>query len=479
MAVTGVSLDKTSLSLIVGNAEQITATVKPDNATDKSVFWVSMNERIATVDQSGNVTAVGAGTTTIHAVATSNQDIYATCQVTAVAAIVAVTNISVNNGVPISLNKGDVKTITVEVYPVNATDKAVTWSSDDESVASVSQSGVISAVASGSTVIRATASNGVQGTVPVNVTEQAVHVTGVTLSPAEINAETLEPYNLVPGGEFRVKAIISPANATNTGRTWVVGAVESYNEDGSVNFVENPVGFSWREESDGNIVIITTKEFGEQGIPEVYVKVTTDDGKFTEDKSYVVGIDAQQSVSSVVLNKNYLSLVVGQPEILAETVFPSSATNKAVTWSSSDDSVASVDQSGKVTAVGAGTATITVRTIDGGKTATCSVNVAAATVAVTGVSLDKTSLSLTEGASEKLLATVSPSNATNKSVTWSSSDDSVASVDQSGKVTAVKAGTATITVRTVDGGKTATCSVNVKAQRGDFNDDFNNDYNNK
>ena len=77
-------------------------------------------------------------------------------------------------------------------------------------------------------------------------------------------------------------------------------------------------------------------------------------------------------------------------------------------------------------------------------------------IAVTGVSLDKTSLSLTEGASEKLLATVSPANATNKSVTWSSSDDSVATVDANGKVTAVKAGTATITVRTVDGGKTAT-----------------------
>lgn len=86
VAVTGVSLDKTSLSLIVGNAEQITATVKPDNATDKSVFWVSMNERIATVDQSGNVTAVGAGTTTIT-VRTVDGGKTASCSVNVTAAI--------------------------------------------------------------------------------------------------------------------------------------------------------------------------------------------------------------------------------------------------------------------------------------------------------------------------------------------------------------------------------------------------------
>ena len=84
-------------------------------------------------------------------------------------------------------------------------------------------------------------------------------------------------------------------------------------------------------------------------------------------------------------------------------------------------------------------------------------------VAVTGVSLSKTSLSLRVGNTEQITATVSPSNATNKSVTWSSSDDSVATVDQSGNVTAVKAGDATITVRTTDGGKTASCSVNVTA----------------
>ena len=87
-----------------------------------------------------------------------------------------------------------------------------------------------------------------------------------------------------------------------------------------------------------------------------------------------------------------------------------------------------------------------------------------ATVAVTGVSLNKQTLSLVEGGSETLTVTVAPSNATNKAVTWKSSDASTASVENSGKVTAVKPGSATITVTTTDGSKTATCSVTVTAK---------------
>ena len=174
--------------------------------------------------------------------------------------------------------------------------------------------------------------------------------------------------------------------------------------------------------------------------------------------SYVV------AVTGISLDKTSLSLIVGNTEHITATVKPDDATDKSVFWVSMNERIATVDQSGNVTAVGAGTTTVNaVATSNQDISATCQVTAVAATVAVTGVSLSKTSLSLTEGASEKLLATVSPSNATNKSVTWSSSDDSVATVDQSGNVTAVKAGTATITVRTTDGGKTASCSVNVTA----------------
>ena len=116
-----------------------------------------------------------------------------------------------------------------------------------------------------------------------------------------------------------------------------------------------------------------------------------------------------------------------------------------------------MDANGKVTGVKAGEATITVTTEDGGKTATCKVTVSETSVAVTGVTLNKTELILDTGGSETLTATVAPADATNQKVTWKSDKPEIATVDDNGKVTAVKAGEATVTVTTQDGGKTATC----------------------
>ena len=116
----------------------------------------------------------------------------------------------------------------------------------------------------------------------------------------------------------------------------------------------------------------------------------------------------------------------------------------------------------------AGTVTITVTTADGGFTAECTVTVKAkqpAVTPVTGVTLDRSTLELTEGESASLTAAVTPAEADDKRVAWSSSDETVAKVDGSGRVTAVKAGTVTITVTTIDGSFTAACTVTVKARQ--------------
>ena len=171
-------------------------------------------------------------------------------------------------------------------------------------------------------------------------------------------------------------------------------------------------------------------------------------------------------VTGVTLSETTLTLDVGESDTLTATITPSNATDQNVTWSSDNESVATVDQNGRVTAVAQGGATITAA-VDG-KSAKCSVTVnAAAPVPVTSVSLDKTSLELTEGKTAQLTATVEPNNATNKNVTWESSNTSVATVDANGLVTAVSAGTATITVTTVDGGKTDTCTVTVREEAPD------------
>ena len=191
------------------------------------------------------------------------------------------------------------------------------------------------------------------------------------------------------------------------------------------------------------------------------ITVKTDDGGKTAICEVTVNAKVYP-VTGVILDKSSATLTEGDELALTATVNPDNATNKNVTWTSSNSSVASVSN-GKVTALKAGKATITVRTDDGGKTATCEVTVNAKVYPVTGVTLDKTSASLTEGDELTLTAIVTPDNATNKNVTWSSSNPSVASVSN-GKVTALKAGKTTITVKTEDGGKTATCEVTVNAK---------------
>ena len=166
-------------------------------------------------------------------------------------------------------------------------------------------------------------------------------------------------------------------------------------------------------------------------------------------------------VSGVTIDPSSIILNIDASITLTATVTPENAADKSVTWSSSNESVATVEQNGKISAVGVGEATITAKA--GDKTATCKVTVTAAAVAVTSVALDNTTLALTVGdAAVQLTATVAPDNATDKTVTWSSDKTSVATVDATGKVTAVAAGTATITATAGD--KTATCTVTVTAK---------------
>ncbi len=163
------------------------------------------------------------------------------------------------------------------------------------------------------------------------------------------------------------------------------------------------------------------------------------------------------TIPAVRLNKPAVTLVVNATETLIATVLPYDAVNRDVTWATDNDTVASVDANGAVTAISAGTATITVTAVDGGYTDTCFVTVV---VPVTGVVLNKTSTVVLVGGSETLTASVQPANATNKAVTWTSANPALITVDDNGKLTGVSAGVATnITVKTVDGSFSAICSV--------------------
>mgnify|MGYP001595226915 CR=1 FL=1 len=165
------------------------------------------------------------------------------------------------------------------------------------------------------------------------------------------------------------------------------------------------------------------------------------------------------SQTSVSLNKTTEELIIGQTDNLQATSMPTNIVNQDISWKSSNNKVIQVDSTGKITATGTGVATVTATAIAGNKATSCTVTVKP--VVVTSITLNKTIDNMLIGNTDSLIGTVAPTNATNKAIDWKSSDTSVAVVNTSGKVTGVKAGTATITATTLDGAKTANCTVNI------------------
>jgi uncharacterized protein YjdB len=250
-----------------------------------------------------------------------------------------------------------------------------------------------------------------------------ISVTGVTVAPttASINA----------GATAQLTATVAPTDATNKTVSWISSntSIATVSATGLVTGI-----------ACGTTTITTT----------------TQDGSKTATTAITV---ICVSVASITITPT-LTTGVGTVSTLTWFISPANATNKNVTWSTSNANVATVNQ-GVVTAVGVGTATITVTTMDGAKIATCAVTVNNTQILVTGVTLTPATASVNVGATLQLTATVSPANATIKSVTWSSSNTAVATVSSSGLVTGIAAGSATITVKTVDQAKTATSVITV------------------
>ena len=427
--VTSIILDATELNLTAGETKALKATISPSDATDPSVEWSSDNESIATVDEEGNVTAIARGTATITAV--SSNGLEAKCKVTVTGRTIAVTGVTLDK-TTLSLTEGESATLTATIAPTNATNKNVTWTSSDTAVATVDATGKVTAVKEGKATISAKAGDKT-ATCEVTVNkkeEQVVAVESVTLD--KTSAELKE------GETVTLTATVAPENATDKTVTWTSSdtAVATVDAAGKVTAVK-----------EGKATITATA------------------GGKTATCTVTVNKEEEQvvAVESVTLDKTTLSLTEGESTTLTATVAPENATDKTVTWTSSNTAVATVDATGKVTAVKEGKATITAKA--GDKTATCEVTVnkkEEQVVAVESVTLDKTALSLTEGESATLIATVAPENATDKTVAWTSSNTAVATVDATGKVTAVAAGEAVITAKAGD--KTATCAVTVTAK---------------
>ncbi len=253
-------------------------------------------------------------------------------------------------------------------------------------------------------------------------------VTGITVNPATLNMKL--------GETTAITATVLPADADNKEVEWT-------SSDEAVAVVGDFFG----------TITVMAKGYG-----TCTITATAKDGSGVKGECQVT---IAQLVTSITISPATLTLEPGKTQTLKATIQPSDATDKSVTWTSSNTSVATVSTSGKVTAKAAGSCTITATTKDGsGLKATCQLTVVQP---VTGITLSSSSLSLEVGKTQTLTATIQPADATDKSVTWTSSNTSVATVSTSGKVTAKAVGTCTVTCAAQDGsGIKAECKVTVK-----------------
>lgn len=343
VAVTEVRLDKTATTLVEGDTEELMATVMPENATDKGIEWKSDNESVATVSQTGLVTALKDGSATITVI-TNDGGLKATCDVTVNKKIIPVSEIELNK-IELTLDEGKEEKLVVTVKPDDATDKSVVWESGNESVATVSQEGLVTAVGEGKATITVKTNDGeFRASCEVTVKKKVIAVTGVKLSAASMT--------LREGDKGTLTATVEPANATNKNVEW------------------------WT--SDLDVVSVTSTSGGSNGYVEARgagkatVTVKTEDGEFSA--SCEITVEKKEvPVTGIALDQSSLLLPVGNTYALKAHVQPSNATDQDIKWGSSNGGVATVDQTGKVTAVAAGTVDILATLA--GKFARCTVQV--------------------------------------------------------------------------------------------------------
>ena len=411
--VSSITLSETALSLTAGDSVTLTATVAPENATDKTVTWTSSNTGVATVEN-GTVKAVSAGTAVITAKAGEKT---AECTVTVKAPepeIVEATGITLSR-TTLSLKAGASAALTATVAPANATDKTVTWTSSNTRVATVTN-GTVKAVANGTATITAATKNGKRATCTVTVTTDT---TGVKLSRTSATVGK--------GSTLSLTATVSPASASDTSLTWTSSnkKVATVDKNGKVKGVK-------------------------KGAATITVK--TANGQTA---------DCKITVSEVTLNAKSFPLQVRKSTTALEATV-SARGDSVKSWKSSNTKIATVNSKGKITAKKTGTAKITVTT-KSGATATCTVKVQKGKVTTKSLSISKKKLTLQTKKSTTLTLERNPISATEK-ITWTSSNTKVATVNSKGKVTAKKAGTTTITARTSNG-KKVTCKVTVRAPK--------------
>ncbi len=506
-----VTLNHTSYTLKKGKQLKLKATVKPANSKTKKVTWKSSKRAVATVSSKGVVKAKKNGKTTITATVKGTK-LKAKCQI-----IVGtpVKKVAVSSAKTLTLTAGDTSKVKASVKPAKASNKKLSYNSNNTAVAEVSTKGVITAKAPGNAVITVMAKDGSKkkATIQVTVVAKNIPVTGITLSTSATS--------ILVGASTTVQATVIPQNATNPAVSYVssnpgvakvdaIGKVTGVKTGKTVitavavsdaKIVSNAVTIEVKEptvsvkevkiqQSNGLTVSWNTEEptvLTATVLPEnatnpkvvwsseneTVAVVNPSTGVITAKKPGSTKITAtadgksdsitvtvpEVSVTAVDFEPDVVRIPIGGSTVLTPVFTPVWATDTKVTYQSSNTRAATVDElTGEVTAVAAGEARIIATTVNGGVTGVCNVIVIEP---VTGITMEE-ALTYPAGMKVQLVASVVPENASEKAVTWSSGDETVAVIDEiSGYLETKRAGTTVITATSVDGGYTAECTVTV------------------
>ena len=444
-----------SINLNIGEEVTIKFLLNPSNATLKETNWtnsdsskVSMKDsvgyalikglevgssdiEITVKDYDGNVKTDSVKVNVIN----SNQP-------------VLVSSIALSP-TSVTLNPNGTYKFNVTVSPSNATNKGVIWSSNTN-VVSVDQNGNIKALKDGMAKIRVTAKDGSGKYAEANVTVESSKPTNILVTGVSLNASTVKMY---VGQSYQLIHTIKPSNATNKGVIW------SSNDTNVVSVDQN-----------GNIKAL------KDGMAKIRVTAKDGSGKYAEANVTVESSKPTNIlVTGVSLNASTVKMYVGQSYQLIHTIKPSNATNKGVTWSSSNTNVVSVSN-GKIVGKSSGKARITVTTNDGRYSAYTDVTVinrpssnsssnsssssSSGSSISSSIDIVKDMIELNKGSEEKLEYKLSQ-DLTDSIIIWKSSNTDVAVV-KNGIVTAISDGEATITA-TINGKDIKdTCKVIVK-----------------
>ena len=423
--VTSISLDETSASLYPEGTLQLVPTVGPANATNQAINWSSNNEDVATVSDSGLVTAIAVGGATITATAVDGSNVFGTCSITVTA----------------KPAEPEIETLTISLESfTNASNSYAwyNWSEDTSDSTTVSGKGEIYKD-SNTTSLQFNRNKGLKVAALFNTTAIPGSITKIEATTASGTNRDWSAYVSSTAYSASSSTLTSGSNATLIGDTITVDTTSTVLGTSSSGYSY----FCIQEESRSASFIEEFKiSYATSSTPVTPVSPT-----------YPTSISVSGSSP----------ITIGETTQLSVGYTPSTTNVKNVTFSSSNSNIASVSNTGLVTGVAQGNATITA-TAEAANNGTVSntFNITVNPISVTSVSLDTDSVTIKAGKTSTLVATVYPTNATNRNVTWSSNNTSVATVS-GGVVTAVAAGTAKITVSTVDGNKTATCTVTVTA----------------